>query len=561
VCGASACKAACATDADCSAGAFCDATLHCAYKANVGNPCATDAACGSGLFCTNNICCNAQTCGTGACINRGTQKGVCKAGNGTTCGVDDDCVSSHCVDGVCCNAACTEACGACNVKGFEGVCTPVVGAPVGGRTPCAGDGSTCGTKTCAGASLACVDPPAITPCGAQACDLASNAELDPGFCGAAGKCSMKTRPCGYFLCAGTACKATCTVDADCVTTAFCAADGTCQLKGALGQPCDPKLAGACGVGAGGKVLGCQNGVCCDDPACETHGGFCGGTHPGVCLSLNNHACASDAECSSGHCAEKDATSGKGVCCDGACDGVCESCKTAGTPGTCAPIAGAPVKGHGSCPAGAGDACSGSTCDGKDGKSCASKPGAETTCQPASCASGKANSPITCNGSGSCPTVTPVYCDNFRTCLDATSCNQGPCKADADCVEGYGCEAATGKCRPKGAHCKDGAPSISIDVAGAEHDCAPYLCASDGNCSIACTESAQCAGGFLCDPDTKSCVAAGSGSGATSSGGCSTGAGPREGGAGGLALAVALATLARRRARRVSGAGPRSSRRG
>jgi hypothetical protein len=552
VCGATACKTTCGGDADCSAGAFCDATGHCAYKANVGNPCATDAACGAGLWCTNNICCTAQTCGTGDCVNRGTEKGVCKAGNGASCSIDGDCVSSHCVDGVCCNTACTEQCGSCKVAGFEGVCTPVIGAPTGGRPPCAGDGTTCGSKTCTGASLSCVDPPTSTPCGAQACDGATNTELDPGFCGAGGKCSMTSRPCGYFLCAGTACKTKCTADADCVSTAFCAADGTCQLKGALGQPCDPKLVGACGT-SGGKTLGCQNGVCCDDPQCEAHGGFCGGTHPGVCLARNNQACGADGECSSGHCADKDATSGKGVCCDTACDGVCESCTTTGTPGTCAPIAGAPAKGHGACAAGTGDACSGSVCDGTDGKSCAGKPGAETVCQAASCVAGKANPPITCNGSGSCPTVTPVYCDNFRTCLDAKSCNQGPCKADADCADGYTCDAATGKCREKAAHCKDGDPTIAIDVAGNEVPCAPYLCDTNGTCKQSCTGSTDCAGGYVCDTSIGQCTTPGA-TGSTDSGGCdaSGGGGTGESGHGGgvgigvAGVAIAIGALRRRR---------------
>ncbi len=59
---------------------------------------------------------------------------------GGACVASTDCAAGSCVDGVCCATSCTGQCEACNLKGKEGTCSPVSGAPVGARTACGGTG-------------------------------------------------------------------------------------------------------------------------------------------------------------------------------------------------------------------------------------------------------------------------------------------------------------------------------------------------------------------------------------------------------------------------------------
>ena len=47
-----------------------------------------------------------------------------KKGDGASCSTTDDCASGFCVDSVCCATACTDVCGACNLPGNEGLCSP-----------------------------------------------------------------------------------------------------------------------------------------------------------------------------------------------------------------------------------------------------------------------------------------------------------------------------------------------------------------------------------------------------------------------------------------------------
>ena len=64
------------------------------------------------------------------------------------------------------------------------------------------------------------------------------------------------------------------------------------------------------AGARGNTPVCSNGTC-------------------VKRSMGD-GCSVDAECGTGHCAQ-------GSCCDSACDGQCESCKVAGSVGSCVPV--------------------------------------------------------------------------------------------------------------------------------------------------------------------------------------------------------------------------------
>jgi len=77
------------------------------------------------------------------------------------------------------------------------------------------------------------------------------------------------------------------------------------------------------------------------------------------------------------------------------------------------------------------------------------------------------------------------------------------------------------------------------------DCAPYACeAALGACRSTCGSSANCAPGFLCDANTRVCVAPPSGD---DSDGCAYGAGKTSAGAF-LVLLGALGAFTRRRRR-------------
>src|SRR5690606_23974280 len=144
------------------------------------------------------------------------------------------CASGYCVDGVCCNSACTGQCEACNLPGQAGVCLPVSGAPVGSRTPCAGDG-VCG-GVCDGTNrFACAYPGAGTECRAASCSE-STATL-AAYCDGAGSCPQPQTVdcpdgCDGTLCAGAAC----TVNTDCPDGQVCRA-GVCGPAGDLGTAC------------------------------------------------------------------------------------------------------------------------------------------------------------------------------------------------------------------------------------------------------------------------------------------------------------------------------------
>src|SRR5690606_25747611 len=90
----------------------------------------------------------------------------------------------------------------------------------------------------------------------------------------------------------------------------------------------------------------------------------------------------------------------------------------------------------------GSACGGS-CDGSISRNACQYPGATTSCREASCTDGVATLPASCNGSGSCPTVSTQACAPF-TC-GATQC-LGDCSVDSDCASGNYCSG--GVCTAK-----------------------------------------------------------------------------------------------------------------
>jgi choice-of-anchor A domain-containing protein/uncharacterized repeat protein (TIGR01451 family)/uncharacterized repeat protein (TIGR02543 family) len=152
---------------------------------------------------------------------------VPKSPDGSTCSGATDCLSGSCVDGVCCNTACTDQCMACNLPGLVGTCSPVTGAPVGGRPACASDGSLCG-GSCNGTSASCAYPDGTAVCRQASC--LGNVETHEAFCDGRGACPASTSAsCEPFVCGANACLTQCTAFADCSAGHYCSAQGECLV--------------------------------------------------------------------------------------------------------------------------------------------------------------------------------------------------------------------------------------------------------------------------------------------------------------------------------------------
>jgi hypothetical protein len=170
----------------------------------------------------------------------------------------------------------------------------------------------------------------------------------------------------------------------------------------------------------------------------------------------------------------------GICCDTACNETCHSCVLPGSVGTCAP----------------------------------EPPGVDLRQECGIAASCSA----TCNGSGGCVGATA-----------GTQCAPSKCVSPSSGVGPTLCVEAGARC-----------PS---DVAVA-FDCAPYACEpAFGACRATCSQSTDCAGGFLCDTASRTCVTPAAD---TSDGGCSTARGERSSFGALVLLALFLGRTVRRR---------------
>jgi hypothetical protein len=210
------CAAACASDADCAAGSYCDTATHtCGLAAANGDKPA-------GAACNRAAQCRSGDCGA---------SGVCGAGNGEICGDPKICRSGVC-DGA------DEKCGLAN-----------------GNGPCT-DG-------------------AAPQCRSGICDqaLCGYANGD-GPCSssdvcASGKCNVVTQKCSA-----------CLADADCATGEVCdKPSGQCQAIVTNGQPCSRAAQCQSGVCASdGKCGDLDGAVCSGTTTCRS--GACTAGHCG-----------------------------------------------------------------------------------------------------------------------------------------------------------------------------------------------------------------------------------------------------------------------------------------
>jgi hypothetical protein len=435
-------------------------------------------------------------CGTATCKSTCTADadcappGVCSAGScglkpdGAVCSDGGECTSSLCVEGICCKTACGGSCRSCALAGSLGTCAPVA---AGSRDPsgqCRDQGAaSCASNGFCDGAGGCQLYEAGTQCAAPACPIGMTIATLARACDGAGACkAATTQSCTPYTCNGTACRAACAADADCVAGMVC-------------------TAGSCGKKRLGQI------------------------------------CGASSECDSGNCVE-------GVCCGAPTCGTCASCNVVGSAGTCAPVPAGGMEPHGGCPftppcgfngtcdgsgacrsMAAGTACGVASCTGSSGTPVGSCDGAgacrqtPTSCAPYVC--GTAACKTTCASNADCVvgyTCQGYSCTNLKpngtACTAATECISGHCTEGFCCGVGAcnscnSCAVAghQGTCSPiaDGTVCAaalcDGANRLhpaSTCAAGscapstARIDCTPYACdGAAGACKASCASDADC----------------------------------------------------------------------
>ena len=237
--------------------------------------------------------------------------------NGAACDRDDACDSGHCVDQVCCDGPCPGKCQACDVSGFVGRCSQVVGQqPHGNRGACGSPGMCAGL--CSTVPDRCTFPGGETVCRQATCQSATFTAA--ATCNGAGACPpASSQSCGDFQCnpAQSACLTTCAADADCA-------------------PSKPY---------------------CSQGACVPH-------------RKRGDSCQTAGECEGGHCVD-------GVCCDSACQGQCQNCALNGSRGTCSLVTSGQPRNRPAC-GGSSKECAG-YCSGAPSGEC-TFPGTSVSCQ-------------------------------------------------------------------------------------------------------------------------------------------------------------------------------------
>ena len=288
----------------------------------------------------------------------------------------------------------------------------------------------------------------------------------------------------------------CTKDDDCMEGYVCEENacvpGHCTDGVVSGDESDVDCGGTCLLCPDGMVCGnaadCINnycemeegaaeGVCA---SCTSHdqcdeGGFC---DDGVCVEGKELGaeCDEHAQCGSGFCPPAD-----GVCCETNCDGVCEACleeKTGEADGTCAPVL-VDTDPDAECGDDGAASC-GSNATGCNGDAvapaCNVYPDG-TECAAAACSDGMATPALSCDGAGTCVSVTPTDCGAYACDSQTDGCLTS-CSSHGDCADTHFCSGS---------------------------NCVPKKNGGDG-----CTEDAECGSGFCPAQDGVCCDSACSG---------------------------------------------------
>ncbi len=302
-CDSTTCKAACtlATSAtDCATGYACTGGV-CATEGDIGTVC-TDALECKSKHCVDStlpgkrVCCSVASCDAGTfCGALGDKTpGACIKKNGATCTAPTDCSSGICVDGVCCDKTCGGQCEACNVKGAEGTCSPVTGAPAVGHGACSdGGGDVCKALACDGSKDRTKCSAFLNGIATECSRSCTDGTLSKAFCDGAGSCGApKSSSCAGFACAGKDCKTSCAADADCTSGFSCnVASGKCEP---IKSKCSPD--GLQSIPADGSAP-----TNCAPYLCEAATGGCYAT----CTAAGQ--CTADSSCDGTHCVPAAAT--------------------------------------------------------------------------------------------------------------------------------------------------------------------------------------------------------------------------------------------------------------
>ena len=476
-CGAGVCRAACTTDADCASPAVC-----------------TNGSCGL--------------------------KGL-----GKTCADGSECQSTFCAQGVCCDSACAGTCTSCVLSGSLGHCGNIVDGNTDPRGRCVDQGaSSCGTDGACDGNGACRLYAAGTACAPASCPASLSTLTQVRSCDGKGTCKPPTTlSCAPYLCNGlSACKAACTVDADCLAPDICDPQtNLCGNKRRLGQTCTQTA--DCLTGNF-----CVDGVCCASSSC----GLCQTCATGSCANVGggvpephggcaaNPPCGNTGNCNGGGACEQASSS---VACGAASCSIstlthvshCTGSGTCAPPTTsgCTPY----VCGTNACKvtcAGDGDCVSPYTCQGAG--NCALKANGLTCASGSQCISGNCVDTVCCgspscpacqacnvSGTGACAPVAPgtPAPSSFCTDLGPTTCStNGKCDGAGGCQKyADGTTCAPASCPINSSTLvKPGVCAASVCDTSATSSCAPYVCNGTTGCRTSCAGDGDCSTGNYCD---------------------------------------------------------------
>lgn len=432
---------------ECSGASCTSGTAYPAQVCNGAGACtaATGTSCGLYACSTTTPTCN-TTCTTDAQCAAGAwcDAGVCKADldNGTACARGTQCKSTFCTDGVCCDKACGGSCEACSTakkgSGAEGACGPVAADSDPDNECAAATSDPCGLPgTCDGIGACRLYAKSGTACGATSC---VDGKVTGKICNGAGACGDSSGiSCGAFTCVGSACTTSCTdatVTVDCAATAYCTSTGTCAPKKANGLSC-----------AAGKECTssfCVDGVCCSS-TCTGQCESCSETGTeGACVPVAGEPRGKRPKCS-----------GDVAVCGGTCDGIdVTRCKYAPTSKDCGSKCETGTATENKCDGSGACVSTTKTCGlyGCDATAC------KTSCTvDTDCAAGNRCAAPTCVPTGGAKCIdnaTSQTADGKTVACGAYKCDQttGGCKqvctdSVADCSAGNLCNPATKTCEP------------------------------------------------------------------------------------------------------------------
>jgi hypothetical protein len=475
----------------CSGGTCQPGTQSCnGFKCTGGTSCPTSCNVDGDCITATHYCTGAG----GTCQPKGAQ--------GDGCNTDHECGTGHCVDKVCCGSASCGPCQACNLGGVNpGTCKFIAAGADDPKDGCV-DTTTCGNNgKCDGAG-GCQKYPDATQCSTAVCQASSSVLNLAGAC-SGNSCVVTTHDCAPYGCSGTACRTTCTGDAQCASNAYCDAMplGHCVTKGNLGDGCGGDY--ECGSGH------CVDGACCGTAscgpcyACNLGGGTCKPQTAGTpapstfCSDQGNTTCGTNGNCDgNGGCQ-------KYVANTSCSSDVCTSGDTAlTTAGKC--------NGTGTCVKGLQD-CNGFKCTG--GTSCPTSCTLDGDCADTHYCSGgvctrKGDQGDSCTADRQCGT---------GHCVDTTCCGS------ASCPSCYACDLGGGTCKANnGANCATQQCPLTGDGATLYHaascsagscdvttsGCNGFKCDGATACLTTCNSNADCDDDHYCTGLGGSCAAKG-----------------------------------------------------